>query len=205
MNVSIDPASAPSTARRAVRAEPEHDPPGLPVEPPDGRRGQQRRDERQPGPQHQRGADRERQPVSLLPGHGAASSDGRRSLHRAAARRPRCRGRTRRSSGRWRTSPTGRRCGSPSAPTRARSPVQRRHLLLRLDVRRSGRRGACSSRPCVSSVSRIGSKMPGSSRAEVVVEDQVERRPRLRLVLVVPARVVPARGCRAPARRSART
>ena len=70
MNVSIDPARVPRTARAPSGLNPNSDPPGLPVEPPDRRGSQQRRDQRQPGPEHQRGAGGVPQSVSLLPGHG---------------------------------------------------------------------------------------------------------------------------------------
>ena len=57
--------------------------------------------------------------------------------------------------------------------------------------RTSGRPGACSGRRA-SAACRAAARRPGLVAAEVVGEDQVERRARLRLVLVVPVRVVPA-------------
>src|SRR4029079_7631888 len=53
----------------ALRAESKNDPAGLAIDPADRRCGDQRGGERQPRPQHQRGAGGTPESVSLLPGH----------------------------------------------------------------------------------------------------------------------------------------
>ena len=70
--------------------------------------------------------------------------------------------------------------------------------------RTPGRPGACSGRRGSAACRAIGAKMPGSPRLKWSGADQVQGVARLRLVLVVPAGVVPAAAVLAPARRSGR-